>query len=486
MRDSFLRIWLVLPLVAGVGCQVPRARPEESAAAFAMIEQNVAAAAETRSEPVAQAGATTASPPAALAAPTDLPAFWALALANNPGLREVAADVEAAQGRLTQAGLYPNPRFVYDQNTIGSRIAPQGNFVFQVSQEIVTGGKRRLDVEAAALAVDVNRFALVGRKFATLTRVRRAYYDYAGLEAAVRVNEETVASLERGVEVTRRQVEVAKTRPRSDVLRLEALLENARIAAATGRNARDAAWRHLAAEVGLPDLPMPAAAPPLPDPAAPLDAAAVTGRVLAANSDVKQAAADAARARVALDLARAQAVPNVTVGAGYHAENIDQTAGGGVTLDVPLPVWDRNQGHIYEAKARVAQAVAAQRSTATRLAQETAAAFARCESLRQQADRLTAEVLPRFRESRDLLLKGYQAGAAQVTFADVFQAEQDLNATRLSLAEARRNYWLALADLDGLMQLDIGEESAARPATSPKPSKEPLPANPLPAPTPAS
>ena len=76
-------------------------------------------------------------------------------------------------------------------------------------------------------------------------------------------------------------------------------------------------------------------------------------------------------------------------------------------------------------------------------------------------DRIGKEVLPRFRESLDLLLKGYQAGAAQVTFADVFQAEQDLNATRLTLGDARRNLWLAHADLQGLMQIDIGEEVIA-------------------------
>ncbi len=452
----------MLPLVAGVGCQIPGARPEDSVPAFAMIEQNVAAAAETRSEPVAQANATTA------AAPADLPGFWALALAHNPALREVAADVEAAQGRLIQAGLYPNPRFVCDQNTIGSRAAPQGNFVVQVSQEIVTGGKRRLDLDVAALAVDVNRLALVGRKFATLTRVRRAYYDYAGWEANIRVNDEVIASLQRGVDVTRRQVEEAKTRPRTDVLRLEALLENARITLTTNRGNRDAAWRQLAAEVGLPELPMPAAPPPaLPETAPTLDVKAVTERALTAHSGLKQALTDTERARAALERAKAQAIPNITVGTGYTADNIGNTAGGNISLDVPLPLWDRNQGHIYEAKARFAQTVAFQQSSVNRLSQETAAAFARYDSLRQQTARLTNEVLPRFRESLDLLLKGYQAGAAQVTFADVFQAQQDLNATRLSLAEARRNLWLALADLEGLMQIDLGEEPANPAVTLP-------------------
>jgi outer membrane protein TolC len=88
-------------------------------------------------------------------------------------------------------------------------------------------------------------------------------------------------------------------------------------------------------------------------------------------------------------------------------------------------------------------------------------------------DRIEKEVLPRFRDSQVLLLKGYQAGAAQVTFADVFQAEQDLNATRLTLADARRNLWLAVADLEGLTQIDVAEEPADR--WTPKPAPLPAP-----------
>lgn len=463
-----MRIWVVLPLLACVGCQVCRVRPADPTPAFAAIERNVASVAVTPSTPDIQVCKATA--PALT--PTDLPSFWNLALANNPSLREAAGDVEAARGLLIQASLYPNPRFVYDQNTIGSRIAPQGNFVLQLNQEIVTGGKRRLDIAVANRAVDVNTLALLGRKFTTLTRVRRAYYDYVGLEATVRVNEEIVASLQRGVDVTRRQVEEAKTRPRTDVLRLEALRENAQITLTTNRNSRDAAWRHLAAEVGLPDLPMPVSQPPLlPESAPTLDVKTVNQRVLTAHSDLKQAMMDTERARLTLERAKAQAIPNVTVGAGYTAENIDSTAGGVLNLDIPLPLWDRNQGHIYEAKARFAQTVAFQHMTVNRLTQETAAAFSRYDSLRQQVDRIEKEVLPRFRDSLDLLLKGYQAGAAQVTFADVFQAEQDLNATRLTLVEARRNVWLALADLEGLMQVDVDEEPADRWTAAAPPKK---------------
>jgi cobalt-zinc-cadmium efflux system outer membrane protein len=394
-------------------------------------------------------------------APLTLPALWELALANNPSLREAAADVEAARGRSVQAALYPNPRLSYDQDTIGARIAPQGNIVLQVSQEIVTAGKRRLDMAVAARGTDAATLALLDRKYDVLTRVRRAYYDFAGWVAAVQASEEVVAALEQGLAITRRLVEELKTRPPTDLLRTEALLEEARISLARARAGRDGAWRQLATEVGVRELPVPATPVNLPAGVPQWNARAVEGRVLTANAALKEAEILVDRARQALARARAQAVPNVTVGAGYSLENVDQTAGALVTVEAPLPLWDRNQGNIRTAAAQLAKAQATVGTTANRLRRDTAAAFATYEASRRQAERLSAGVLPRLEFSLEQLRKGYQAGVPQVTFADVLQAEQAMLSARLTLAGARRTLWLAVADLQGLMQLDLGEELCA-------------------------
>jgi outer membrane protein TolC len=123
-----------------------------------------------------------------------------LAVANNPSLREAAGNVEAARGRLIQATKYPNPLFTYEEEDIGTAGTPAGTLRLQVSQPILTAGKRPLDIGVANRTFDVNQLALLGRKFTVLTLVRRAYYDYIGLEASVRVGEEDVASLDRAVD----------------------------------------------------------------------------------------------------------------------------------------------------------------------------------------------------------------------------------------------------------------------------------------------
>jgi cobalt-zinc-cadmium efflux system outer membrane protein len=401
-----------------------------------------------------------AAPPAP-AGPLDLPTLWNLALTNNASLREAAAEVEAALGRRIQAAKYPNPHLAYSQDNLGTSVEPAGAVKVEITQEILTGGKRRLDVAIAAQGADEATLALLARKFDVLSRIRRGYYEYLGGLHTVRVNEETVASLEHGLQITRQQVEEAKTRPRTDLLRLEALLEEARIRLAGSRLTLKGAWQQLIAEVGEAELLPPEAVGEFPEKVPQWDPAAIIQRVQGANTELKRAGLDICRARLEVERARAEAVPNVTVGGGYSHDFAENLQGATLSLDTTLPLWDRKQGRIHEAEAHWAGAQAAVRSTAARLSRETAATIARYQAARQQADRLASGVVPRLQQSADLLLKSYQAGAAQTVFADVLSAEQALYAARLTLVEARQTLWLAIADLQGLMQLDMDEELSA-------------------------
>jgi cobalt-zinc-cadmium efflux system outer membrane protein len=441
--------WLyLLVLVSVLGCRncVVDVSPQ--------IEAEVTAVAPLRLAPDAPPRVSGASvPPESM----DLPALWNLALANNPALREAAADLEAARGRRIQAGKYPNPRFLYEHEELGTTDAPGGTFRLQLSQEIVTAGKRRLDQAIATRGTDVATLALLGRKYDILTRIRRAYYEYLGWENTTRVHGENVAALQKGVAITRKSVEVAKIAPRVDLLRLEALLEEARVNQARSRINAETAWRRLAAEVGRPDLPRLATTGGFPTAVPAWNLQILEQRVLAVHAELQQAGLEAERLRLEVERARAEAVPNVQVGGGYSRSFLEHAQGAVVSVETAVPLWDRKQGQIREAEARWARAQAAQQSTANRLLQDTAEAFARYEGARQQVQRLTTQVLPRLAESLEDSLQRYQGGAAQV-FLDVLVAEQSLNETRIRLAEARRELWRAVADLQGLMQLDLDEE----------------------------
>lgn len=389
----------------------------------------------------------------------DLASLCRLALANNPELREAAADVEEARGRRVQAAKYPNPTVTYSEYSLGSRDAAAGTISLEVNQEIPTAGKRRLDMAVAAQGTRVASAALAGKRFEVLTAVRRAYYEFLAANEAVAVLGENVQALETSARLTRKLVEGPKTLPRADLLRAEAMLAEGRILRARAEVTRASAWRQLAAEVGVPGLPPPDAVPDLPGWVPDWDEPAVLQRVLAVHSDLREAALEAERARLEWQRARAEAVPNVQVGGGYVRDYVLEGATGAiVTVGTSLPVWDRQRGEIYAAQARWARAEAARQTAANRLTRETAEAFGRYLGARRQVERLTGEVLPGLEESLRQLAATYEAGKNPEGFVDIQTAAETLNEARATRAEARRTLWEAVSDLQGLMQLGPGED----------------------------
>src|SRR5262249_17320555 len=258
-----------------------------------------------------------------------------------------------------------------------------------------------------------------------------------------------------GLDIVRKQVKAG--RPRTDLIRLEALLEQEKISLARSRVSLEAAWRQLAAEIGIPDLPLPEDSGDWTEPGPDWDEDVVVGRVLSAHSDIRQPEAEAERARLAVERARAEAVPNVTVGGGWDRDSVEGVSGAVLNVETALPVWDRRQGRIYEARAQLARARAARQAAVNRLARDTAEAFGRYRAARQPVLRLRAEVLPRLEEGLQLVRKAYEAGAPGTTFADVLLAQQSLNEARVLVAKSRRDLWHAVADLEGLMQRDVDQ-----------------------------
>jgi cobalt-zinc-cadmium efflux system outer membrane protein len=397
------------------------------------------------------------APGEADAGPPSLASLWELALASNPSLREAEADIEAARGALIQAGKYPNPQFQYQETMIGARQGPPGEIQIQLMQPIVTAGKRRLNMAIAGRDLDAATLALVGRRFEVLTRIRRAYYEYLGWQQVVQAYGDVTASLQQAVDIVRKQGRAGMV-SEAGVLRLEALLEEMKIGQAQSVVNRGAWWRQLVAEIGVPELPAPCPPAAVVVPLPRWDGEAVRQRVLAVNAELLQAGVIVDRARLAVTRARAEAVPDISVGGGYSRDYTENTYGGMITVQADLPTWDRKQGHIWERRAQLDRAEAARQAVATRLSRDVAEAFARYETARLQTERLAVEVVPRLEKSHELVRKAYQAGVKDLTFPDVIQSEQSLNTSRLQLAQTRRDLWRALADLQGLMQLDVGEE----------------------------
>ncbi len=116
---------------------------------------------------------------------------------------------------------------------------------------------------------------------------------------------------------------------------------------------------------------------------------------------------------------------------------------------MPLPLWNRQQGRIAAAEARVRRARRVVEALELRVGEEVRSALARLTALRVGVDEYARELLPESARTRELLERGYQQGL--VGIAELIQAQRQDN-------EARMDYLALLGDL---RQASIDLEVAA-------------------------
>lgn len=337
----------------------------------------------------------------------NLPALEQLAYEHNPTLRQAGANIEAAQGRAQQAGLYPNPTVGYSGERIGAGGTAgemQGLFI---DQTIVTAGKLRLSRAQCAQEVAQTTALELAQQYRVLNSVRIRFYQLLALQRLLEVRGNLLKVADDAVQTTEELLNVgAANKPDLLQARIEARQE--RVALENARTQYEAAWQQLAALVGMPDLPVSRlegdleAAVPMPD----FDAA--LAHLLEASPEIQVALAEIARTQVGLKREQVEPIPNVQmrVANGYDFETRRDVTS--VQVGVRLPIFDKNQGNIRTARARVAYAQAELCRVQLSLTQRLARAYARYRTAATTVQSYRKANLPDAKEAYELYLDSFR------------------------------------------------------------------------------
>jgi len=365
------------------------------------------------------------------------------ALAASPALRAADLGRAEAAARGDVARQRPHPEITLEESP---QDFPRDAATLSVPVE--TAGKRRRRIEVATAQARSGEAEIARLRVETRNRARRAYFD---LSAAQRRVEET-AELQRLAESAR---DAARARfEAGDAPRLDALQAELAAAQAAGeidkaRGLLLGARGTLNALLGRP-LDSPLAASAALD-AGSVPAADVAAR-LALSSSTELAALElgiaAQKARVAL--ARAEAVPDVTAGAGVlHHAPPDFDWGWRAALTIPLPLFTRGRAQARLEEATLARLQAEREAAAARVRSEVYAATAAAETQRQALLRYRDEILPRAAEVESLAEDSYRSG--QTGLVALLQSLQAVHDLRLQAVQAGTEYQNALADLERAM-----------------------------------
>jgi len=374
----------------------------------------------------------------------------AMALTNNPAMARAAARVEAARGQWVQVGLVPNPVVGYAGAEIGDegRAGQQGGFI---GQELVMGGKLRLNREVAAHEIAQAEQQAAAERLRVLSDVRIGYWDVLVAQRTLDLTQTLVGIGDEAIRAVEAAVR-AKETSRGDLLQARVEANSARILLQNARNQHSAAWRRLSIVVGYPGMPAKPLGGNVEEGWPEIQFEAALQQLLANSPELAANQANVERARATLARARVEPIPNIDMQLVGQHDNATGSNIAGVQFGIPIPVYNRNQGGIQRAEAELTAADAELRRTAFGLQQRLAETYQRYASARQQVELYRRDILPDARASLEIANKGYRQG--EFNYLALLTAQRTYFQTNLSFLESLRQLRESSVIIEGLLLRD--------------------------------
>ncbi|MCX6996553.1 MAG: TolC family protein [Kiritimatiellaeota bacterium] len=371
-------------------------------------------------------------------------------LEHQPAWAAAQWDVRAAAGRARQAAARPNPSLTLEAENFGGQGDFNGfdraEYTAQIAQPLELGGKRAQRQRAATQDQRLADYDLEAQRLDWEAEATRRFVTVLHGQEQCALGGDFLILAEAFHNAVAARVRAGKVAPTEET--------KAEILLAQRKLLLDQAWQDLVRArsqlatlwgAATPDFERAAGTSPTPPPLPPL--AAWLDR-LPRNPDLSRWSAEIEQRRATLDLATAGRVPDLTVAGGvrHFSETDSQTLV--VSVALPLPLFDRNQGRIQETQAGLAKAARLQRaaeiSATTRLT-ETHQALV---TMERKIAALKGEILPRAQTVFEAMMKGYQLG--KFTYLEVLDAQRACFEARSEYLEALASYQQGRADLERL------------------------------------
>jgi cobalt-zinc-cadmium efflux system outer membrane protein len=368
-----------------------------------------------------------------------------LALRSNPSLAQAAARVDAAWGQLVQSGLYPNTIIGYHANEVGNYGGPgvQGGFI---RQQIITGGKMRLNRALARHELEIAEVDLTVQEQRVLNDVNSRFFEMLVAQQRLTLTQELVRISEAFVQSTETLLKAGRVNE-NNLLQAQLESDNAHILRDNAGNIHHESWRRLRAVIGDPGLPMQSAEGNLAEKAQEFSWKQSLQDLLTDHPELTMARIEIDRAYVALQQACRKRYPNIDVMLSVRHHNVTSDDVANIQVGFPLPLFDRNQGNIFKAQSELAAAESRLQKAELNLRDQLATTFRRYANSRQQVERYQQQMLPRAQRSLDFVTRGYRQG--QVDFLTLLTSQRTYYQVNLQYLDALRNLRLSEIMMDG-------------------------------------
>lgn len=168
-----------------------------------------------------------------------------------------------------------------------------------------------------------------------------------------------------------------------------------------------------------------------------------------ANPQLVRWTAVYAQRNAELLLARLKPYPDVRLSAGWRHFNDTRDDAVRLTLSVPIPLFDQNQGNILSAQENLAKVRAEREANRNTLIVVAGRAYDSLQGSLRELAVLRETAIPKARQASDAISDGY--GQGRFSLLEVLDAQSSLTQARLREQEALQNFHVAVATIEGLV-----------------------------------
>ena len=379
----------------------------------------------------------------------------------HPDLEVARAQWNEAIAGVRSAGARPNPTvsvtpgFDTTHNPGLSPWFPAVNFDWPIE----TAHKREHRIAQASYLSESARLNIATTAWKVRSNVRASLLDYAVASQRESLLQKQIAIQDQIIQLLAQQVQ-AGAAAGAELAPMRIALQKTRVDLADAQSQRIDARARLAESIGVPvaavrglefayDLPSEARATDLPP-------AEIRHQALLGRSDILAALANYSATQAALQLEITKQYPDVHLGPGYQFDQGDDKWSLGLTVE--LPILDRNQGPIAEARARRAEAAALFNAVQTKVLADIEGALERYQVSASNLSGMCA-LVDEQAKARDAIDAQVKAGA--VAPLDLLNAQLEFAVTEAGQLDGRVKLQQALAALEDAVQRPVETMTAA-------------------------
>ena len=390
-----------------------------------------------------------------------------MARLNAPALAQRASQLEVAKyGEMTAWGQFlPDLSLSYQYNNSSSaRLDPTGQALTTSSYsaqlgaqlDLFRGGRRFSDLRGAKRGVDASAARLRETEYLTRESVKISWYNAVANRELVRVETDRVTRQEDQLGFVQQQLELGRA-TRSDVLRSQVDLNNAKVALLNAENGARTAQYALAEAVGVTEPLTPVTESPME--AEPVGASRdqLLDLALTASPALTAVRAQAAADEAAVSSAKAAYLPTLALSGGWawaKEEFPPRNRSWRVALSGSLPLFDgfNRERALYQARATLDQTRTTERAEELALRKELDQALGTIDAAAASID-LADQTVELSSEDLRVTQERYRLGLA--TILDLQSAQITLLGAQIDQIRRRFDYQIGLARLEALLGADL-------------------------------